>query len=78
MFVQKELWRHMKRCSTKREHHTNNQCRKRVLRLAAVAKAEFLSAINTLEDVIKPVMAKVKAAKEVAGFNKDENTIHAR
>lgn len=37
------------------------------------------SSITTLEDVIKPVnfMATVKAAKEVAGFSKDEKTVEA-
>ncbi|KAI2644605.1 Catalase-2 [Labeo rohita] len=146
MFVREELWRHMKRCSAKRECHENYQCTKRVLGLAAVAKAAFSgtvsdavlklvrnmrddeivsvvqhdpcllqfaqslynkhgrdlsrhgyirqkicnlgrflisirknSSITTLEDAIKPVnfMATVQAAKELAGFSKDEKTFDA-
>ncbi|KAL0152441.1 hypothetical protein M9458_052164, partial [Cirrhinus mrigala] len=101
---------HMKRCSAKRERHENSQCTKRVLGLAAVAKAAFSgtvsdgvlklirsirneeiasvvrhdpirknSSITTLEDAIKPVnfMATVQAAKELAGFSKDEKTFDA-
>ncbi|XP_073690514.1 uncharacterized protein [Garra rufa] len=146
MFVREELWRHMKTCSAKRERHENDQCTKRVLGLAAVAKAAFSgtvsddvlklirrmrddeivsvvqhdpcllqfaqslynkhgrdlsrhgyirqnicdlgrflisirknTSITTLEDAIKPenFMAAVQAAKELAGFSKDEKTFRA-
>lgn len=46
MFVRKELWRHMKRCSAKRENHENHHGRKRVLGLAAVAKPAFSGTVS--------------------------------